>query len=142
MAAAPPLDFASAPAGAQQTDFSPEIEGFAVGDVLRLEGFGNFTAIDTASPIYDAPTNTTALVLTNGGVPVAELELAGDYGGDTFTVTTDLKMANAVDVAFRFMPGILIRTEGRLLRCRIRGQRRIGKCHGRSASSEPNELHF
>lgn len=92
-------DLASAPGGAQQTDFNAVISDLAVGDVVRVEGFGNFATIDAATPTYNAATNTTTLALTDLGSPVATLNLAGDYSGDLFTVTQDPNVAGAVDVA-------------------------------------------
>jgi autotransporter passenger strand-loop-strand repeat protein len=103
-------DLASAPAGVQQTDFKSAVDGFAPTDILKVEGFGNFPAIDEAAPTYNAATNTTTLAFMDGGSPVAALEFTGDYSDDSFTVTTDLKVAGTIDVAFCFMPGTMIRT--------------------------------
>ena len=50
-------DLASAPGGVQQTDFNAEISGFAVGDVIRVEGFGNFPTIDAATPTFNSSSN-------------------------------------------------------------------------------------
>jgi autotransporter passenger strand-loop-strand repeat protein len=104
-------DLASAPGGTQQTDFTAPISGFAIGDTLRVEGFGNFQTIDAATPNYDAQTNNTTLELTDSG-SVATLDLVGNYSSDTFTVTSDPHVAGALDVAFCFMPGTMIRTPG------------------------------
>jgi autotransporter passenger strand-loop-strand repeat protein len=91
-------DLASAPAGVQQTDFKNEIDGFAAGDLIRLEGFGKFSTIDGVAASYDSSSNTTTLTLTDPGSTVATLNLAGDYSADKFTVTNDANVPGAVDL--------------------------------------------
>jgi autotransporter passenger strand-loop-strand repeat protein/autotransporter-associated beta strand protein len=107
---APSPVLASAPAPGVQTDFNRDIVGFAAGDVIRVEGFGGFPTIDHATPTFDAATNRTSLVLTDGSATVATLHLTGDYSSDTFTAATDAKITSAMDIAFCFMPGTGIRT--------------------------------
>ena len=97
-------DLASAPGGVQQTDFKSEIRGFALGDVIRVEGFGNFTTIDATTPIYSSSSNTTTLTLTDPGSPVATLTLVGDYSSDEFTVKNDPNISGAVDLQIGTAP--------------------------------------
>ncbi|MGO8798633.1 MAG: hypothetical protein ACLQJL_06065 [Roseiarcus sp.] len=63
------------------SNYSGTISGFAVGDTLDL----GITNVTTATPTADGA-NTTLTVDLSGGTPLT-YTLAGDYTGDTFTVT-------------------------------------------------------
>jgi hypothetical protein len=90
-------DLASFVDESQVQNFNAPISGFASGDILRLEGFGEFAKIDGISPSYDSVDNTTTLTLTDSGSTVATLELAGGNYSSA-TVTPDPMISGAVDV--------------------------------------------
>jgi hypothetical protein len=104
-------DLASVVNGSQIQNFNAPIGGFASGDILRLEGFGEFATINGTSPSYNSSTNTTSLTLTDNGSAVATLELTGgNY--TSATVNPDPLISGAVDIATAcYCRGTLILTE-------------------------------
>lgn len=91
-------DLAGVVSGSQTQNFNAPIRGFASGDTLKLEGFGQFATINGTSASYDASTDTTSLTLTDNGSTVATLDLAGGNYTNA-TVIPDPHVDGGVDVA-------------------------------------------
>jgi Hint domain len=84
-------------------DFNAPIEGFVAGDIIKVEGPGTINGTS-----YDS--ETKLLNLTDNGQTVATIDLIGNYAGDNFTAVVDPNDSNALDVAFCFMVGTMIKT--------------------------------
>jgi antigen 43 len=106
-------DLTSFVGGSQIQNFGVPIAGFASGDVLRLEGFGEYATINGTSPSYNSSNNATTLTLTDNGSVVATLDLAGGNYTNA-TVTPDASISGAIDVELGktcFCRGTLILTD-------------------------------
>jgi len=82
-------DLASTPFGSQHQDFNATIAGSTGGEQVDLatSGFGSYAGIDAASAgTFNAPNDTTPLVLTSGGAAVGTLTLGGNYSAAVFAV--------------------------------------------------------
>jgi Hint domain len=108
-------NLASNVSGSQIQNFNAPIGGFAGGDKLILQGFGEYSTINGISPSssYNPATKTTSLILTdtnNGKTStVATLELTGNNYTNA-SVTPDPLISGAVDLVWCFMAGTMIRT--------------------------------
>ena len=88
-------DLASSINGLQLQNFNAPIGGLDSGNILRLAGFGAFATVNGTIPTYSAINNSTSLVLTDNGSPVATLDLiGGDYS--SATVRPDPHVSGAV----------------------------------------------
>ncbi len=105
-------DLASNVSGSQIQNFNVPIGGFTSGEKIILQGFGKFPTINGTSPNYNINTNTTMLGLTytTGGTTstVATLEFTGGNYSSA-TLSADPNISGAIDVAFCFMQGTMIR---------------------------------